>query len=215
MKKYKAIIMDFDMTIADTGDLIEECLYDNAARYGYDLDRRILREGIGTSAETIYVSAGVDADMAKRLDEEYFTYSAEAMRQRTRFFPGVAEGLCSLHAGGVLLSILSLKSSDHIRRPLEIHGLDGYIDYVIGHEDISEHKPDPAGIYLIAKKSGIALSDILYVGDSANDMNTALNAGVDFAAVCTGAVTADQFADMGAGMIYPTFAQMCRAICKL
>jgi hypothetical protein len=42
--------MDFDLTIADTAFLIEDCLYTNAARYGYDLDRNILRAGIGMTA---------------------------------------------------------------------------------------------------------------------------------------------------------------------
>ncbi len=205
--------MDFDLTIADTAYLIEECLYSNAARYGYDLDRKILRDGIGMTAETIYLNAGLDADMAKKLDLEYFDYSAPRMREQTEFFPGVAEGLRLLHERGLTLSILSLKASDHIRTPLKLKGIDGYIDSVIGPDEISAHKPDPAGIYYISEKTGIALPDILYVGDSITDMKTALTAGVDFAAVCTGAVSAEDFADMGAEMIYSTFAEMCAALC--
>lgn len=212
MKNYKAVIMDFDLTIADTAFLIEDCLYTNAARYGYDLDRKILREGIGLPAEVIYLNAGVSADEAKRLDIEYFTYSAPMMREKTEFFPGVAAGLASLHERGLILSILSLKASDHIRRPLERRGIDKYIDSVIGPEEISAHKPAPDGIYYISEKIGISLSDILYVGDSVTDLKTAQNAGVDFAAVCTGAVSKEEFAKMGAGMIYPTFAEMCRAL---
>ena len=38
--------MDFDLTIADTADVIEECLYLYALRFGYDLDRKIIRAGI-------------------------------------------------------------------------------------------------------------------------------------------------------------------------
>ena len=37
--------MDFDLTVADTAALIEECLYANAARFGHELDRNILRAG--------------------------------------------------------------------------------------------------------------------------------------------------------------------------
>lgn len=214
MKKYKAIIMDFDLTLADTAQLIEDCLYANAARFGYDLDRKILRDGIGMTAESIYLDAGIDADTARKLDIEYFDYSAPVMREQTEFFPGVPEGLCSLSERGLVLSILSLKSSDHIKAPLKLHGIDGYIDSVIGPEDISAHKPEPDGIFYLSEKTGIALSDILYVGDSITDLKTAINAGVDFAAVCTGAASAEKFADMGALMIYPAFADLCRAICE-
>ena len=83
---------------------------------------------------------------------------------------------------------------------------------VIGPDEVEKHKPEPDGIFYLSEKTGIALCDILYVGDSVTDMKTAVNAGVDFAAVCTGAVSKENFADMGAGMIYPTFARMCKEL---
>ena len=168
--------------------------------------------GIGMTAETIYLDAGCSAPDAKRLHDEYIPYSAETMRERTELYPGVAEGLCALHAKGITLAVLSLKSSDQIWRPLERAGVDKYIDSVISPDEVAAHKPEPDGIFYLSEKTGIALSDILYVGDSVTDMKTAINAGVDFAAVCTGAITAEAFADMGAKMIYPTFADMCRVL---
>lgn len=212
MKKYKAVITDFDMTIADTGDLIEECLYTNGSRYGYDFDRKILRDGIGLTAERIYLNAGASPEEAKRLHDEYIPYSANAMCEHTDFFPGVREGLEALRACGIPVSILSLKASEQIRTPLRKRGIDGFITSVIGPDEVSAHKPKPDGIYYISEKMGIALEDILYVGDSVTDMKTAINAGVDFAAVTAGAVTAEEFAEMGARMIYPTFADMCTAL---
>ncbi len=212
MKKYKAVIMDFDMTIADTGDLIEECLYTNALRFGYDLDRKILRNGIGLTAETIYRNAGVSGSEAKRLHDEYFPYSADIMCEKTKFFPGVAEGLGGLHSKGILLSILSLKSSRQILAPLEREGIDGLIFSVVGPDEVAKHKPDPEGIYYISKKTGIALEDILYAGDSFTDRKTAENAGVDFAAICSGSTSAEDFAANGAENIYSDFREMCRAI---
>lgn len=206
--------MDFDLTLADTARLIEDCLYANAARFGYELDRNILRAGIGMTAESIYLDAGLDAETAKKLHDEYIPYTAEIMCEQTEFYPGVPEGLAALHARGITLAVLSLKTSEQIRRPLERFGLDGLMHSVISPDEVEKHKPEPDGIFYLSEKTGIALSDILYVGDSITDMKTAQNAGVDFAAVCTGAVTAEQFADMGAEMIYPTFARMCKTLCK-
>ena len=212
MKNYKAVITDFDLTIADTASLIADCLYANAARYGYDLDRNILRKGIGMTAETIYIDAGCSAEDAKKLHDEYISYSADIMREKTELFPGVAEGLRVLHERGVLVAVLSLKASDQIWDPLERAGVNKYVYSVIGPDEVSAHKPEPEGIYYLSEKTGVALEDILYVGDSVTDMKTALNAGVDFAAITEGAVSAEEFAEMGAGMIYPTFADMCRAL---
>ena len=204
--------MDFDLTIADTASLIEDCLYSNAARYGYDPDRKILRDGIGMTAESIYLDAGLNADMAKKLHDEYLPYSADIMREKTELYPGVTEGLAALHAKGIILAILSLKLSDQIWHPLERAGVNGLMHSVISPDEVAAHKPEPDGIFYLSEKTGIALSDILYVGDSITDMKTAQNAGVDFAAVCTGATSAERFAELGAGMIYPTFSEMCRAL---
>ena len=212
MKNYKAVIMDFDLTIADTAFLIEDCLYTNAARYGYDPDRKILSAGIGMTAEAIYLDAGLAPDVAKKLHDEYLSYSADIMRERTELYPGVTEGLAALHAKGITLAVLSLKLSDQIWQPLERAGVNKYIDSVIGPDEVSAHKPEPDGIFYLSEKTGIALSDILYVGDSVTDMKTAQNAGVDFAAITEGAVSAEEFAEMGAGMIYPSFADMCSAL---
>ena len=206
--------MDFDMTIADTGDLIEECLYTNALRFGYDLDRKKLRAGIGMTAGDLYRSAGVSDSEATRLHDEYIPYSAAIMCEKTEFFPGVAEGLAALNERGVCLAVLSLKASRQIWAPLERKSIDKLIHYVVGPDEVAAHKPDPAGIYYLSEKMNIALDDILYVGDSVTDMKTAVAAGVDFAAVCTGALSAKDFAEKGAKMIYPNFAAVCRKLCE-
>ena len=85
MKKYKAVIMDFDLTIADTAGLIEECLYRHALGYGYDLDRTILRDGIGKMAGTIFMEAGVPAELVDEMDRTYVEYSADIMCKKTEF----------------------------------------------------------------------------------------------------------------------------------
>ena len=213
MKKYKAIIMDYDMTIGDTADLIEECLYSNAARFGIILDRKALRMGIGLSAADVYRQAGVkDEKDVAMLDRVYVEYSDDIMSNHSGFFPGVPEALESLYSNGIKLAILSLKVSKQIWDPLKRYGLDKYFDTAFGHDDVTRGKPDPEGLFKLAKKMGVSLEDILYVGDSYTDMLTAENAGVDFAAVCTGSFTAEFFAEKGAKMIYPTFAEMCRAL---
>ena len=213
MKKYKAVIMDFDLTIADTAGLIEECLYTHAARFGFDLDRRILREGIGRPAGDIYFDAGVDRQLADQMDISYVEYSADIMCRRTEFFTGVAEGLAELHNRGVKLAVLSLKAAPQIWAPLARCGLDKYVNQVLGKDDVTRGKPDPEGIYLLSEQFGVALEDILYVGDSYTDQQAAAAAGVDFGAVCTGAVSAEDFAKNKTAGIYPDFGALCRSLC--
>ena len=157
MKKYKAVIMDFDLTIADTADVIEECLYLYALRFGYDLDRKIIRAGIGMTAENIYRSAGIcDDKQLKIMHESYDDFATDIMIDKTKFFPGVVESIAELYNRGVLFAVLSLKVSSHIREPLKRHGLDTYIHSVIGLGDIEHGKPHPEGIYVLADRLGVS-----------------------------------------------------------
>ena len=214
MKKYKAVIMDFDLTIADTADVIEECLYLYALRFGYDLDRKIIRAGIGMTAENIYHSAGIcDDKQLKIMHENYDDFATDIMIDKTKFFPGVVESIAELYNRGVLFAVLSLKVSSHIREPLKRHGLDTYIHSVIGLGDIEHGKPHPEGIYVLADRLGVDLDEVLYVGDSLTDQMTAEAAGVDFGAVCTGAAGVEDFEKKPFAYICADFCELCRKIC--
>ena len=59
-------------------------------------------------------------------------------------------------------------------------------DSVYGQRDGIPHKPDPTVIFDIIKDTGINANDILYVGDSGVDMQTAINAKVDSCGVTWG-----------------------------
>lgn len=60
------------------------------------------------------------------------------------------------------------------------------IDEIVGGEDVNVFKPDPTGLNLMINRLGVSKEDVLYVGDSYIDAETAKNAGVDFAGVLTG-----------------------------
>lgn len=60
-------------------------------------------------------------------------------------------------------------------------------------EDVQEEKPHPEGLALIIKQMHLDREDVLYVGDSIVDEQTAEHAGVDFAGVLTGTTTRKDF----------------------
>ncbi|MBN1950022.1 MAG: HAD hydrolase-like protein [Bacteroidales bacterium] len=57
---------------------------------------------------------------------------------------------------------------------------------VVAQENGWPKKPDPSGALDIARKMGIAPDNVLYIGDSAVDLNTAINAGMQFLGVSWG-----------------------------
>jgi len=64
---------------------------------------------------------------------------------------------------------------------------------IIGGEDVQEHKPDPRGLLEAIKKLNLTVSQIIYIGDSLTDAETAFRAGVSFVAVLSGVTPQNRF----------------------
>ena len=57
---------------------------------------------------------------------------------------------------------------------------------ILGQREGINVKPDPSIVFDILKKANVNKEEVLYVGDSGVDMQTAINAGVDVVGVTWG-----------------------------
>lgn len=80
----------------------------------------------------------------------------------------------------VPVGVVSLNCEEACRRALSVHGLDGYVDVVIGRDSVDRFKPDPQPLLAAVEALDSDPSRALFVGDSASDKRTADDAGVDF-----------------------------------
>jgi phosphoglycolate phosphatase len=78
------------------------------------------------------------------------------------------------------VSVLSLNSRAAVERALELHGLDGRVQHIVGREDVDRGKPDPEGMRLLAERHGAAPERMLLVGDAERDRLCAERAGARF-----------------------------------
>lgn len=211
MKKYKALIMDFDLTIADTSGIISEALRLTAREFGYEVSREDMRRGIGCLPSVIFArSTGVaDEGLLARMEERYYVNSYPLNLYQTKFFPGVREGLALLRERGIKAAIYSQKQSDLIIPPLEREGIAPYVDAVIGIHEVKNTKPSPEGIEIICSRFGISPADVLYTGDAITDEQTAVAAGVDFAPLLCGVTPAERFDRERAVGVYEDLYALC------
>jgi phosphoglycolate phosphatase len=71
---------------------------------------------------------------------------------------------------------------------------------ILGQREGINVKPDPTIVFDILQKAHVSKEDVLYVGDSGVDMQTAINAGVDAVGVTWGfrpRAELDSFQPMG------------------
>ena len=112
-------------------------------------------------------------------------------------------GLRQLRARGLTLSCLTNKPTRFARALLEMKGLAGYFQSILGGDLFERMKPDPLPIVKTCEALGSAPAQTLVIGDSMNDALAARAAGCAVVLVTYGynhgepvrAVDADAFVD--------------------
>jgi 2-phosphoglycolate phosphatase len=185
-KPLRAVLFDFDGTLADTYPGIAASV--NHIRAGYGLPaisvdevRRKVGRGPAYLMEQT-VSAG---DVEENV-ERYKAHQPSVMLSGTRLFPGVAETLAALKAIPLQLAICSNKPRALTLELLDYFALAPMIDLVLGPEDVPRPKPAPEMLLQALARLHIKAREALYVGDMVVDIETARAAGVAVWVVPTG-----------------------------
>ncbi len=175
----RALIFDLDGTLIDSK--LDLALAVNAA---------LLELGRGPlEHETIfsYVGQGAPSLIARALgdgatDEEclrglefFIKYYSLHKLDNTALYPGVREFLDAL--AGMPMAVLTNKPVGASRGILQGLGLADYFRFVFGGNSFDRKKPDPMGVETILREFGAAPSQVMFVGDSEVDVQTARNAG--------------------------------------
>lgn len=111
--------------------------------------------------------------MRQRFDHFY----SQTVESGSRLFPQVTETLAQLAKLGYPLALVTNKPTPFVAPLLESLGINGFFSLIIGGDDVVEKKPHPAPLYLVFGKLGLRASEVLFVGDSRNDIQAAQAAG--------------------------------------
>lgn len=94
------------------------------------------------------------------------------------FFPGVEKTVRQLYARGAVLGIVTSKTRKQYEKTFAGLDLAKVFSCVICADDTPFHKPHPYPLTACLHKLNASRKTALYIGDSANDMLCAQNAGV-------------------------------------
>lgn len=123
--------------------------------------------------------AGVEPT-APRLSEtrEWFDrYYAETVDSGSTLFPQVKETLAALAQQGLPMAVVTNKPTPFVAPLLASLDIGEYFSLIIGGDDVVAKKPHPAPLYLVLGKLGLRASELLFVGDSRNDIQASQAAG--------------------------------------
>ena len=183
----RAVLYDFDGTLADSTELIMRCYrHTMAAHLGEAPPDEQWLEGFGMPLETqIRRFARSEAEYAAMMDT-YRAHQDEHHDRLLRPFPGAVEAVERLAARGVPLAIVTSKHRRATLLGLELCGLTRHFREIVTPEDVSRAKPDPEPVLLALRRLGVAAEEALFVGDSPHDVAAGRAAGTRTAAALWG-----------------------------
>lgn len=193
-----SVIFDFDYTLADSSTGIIESANYALSQLGLPTaTAEAIRRTIGLSLpETLKALAGPDKEHFSEAFEKLFVARAdEVMAGSTHLFDFVPDTVRALSENGLNLGIVSSKYRRRIESVLEREGLLGKFGVIVGGEDVAAFKPDPSGLLFAAEELSTKRANVLYVGDSLTDAETAMRASIPFVAVLSGVTERHEFVD--------------------
>lgn len=192
MRSIKAIIFDLDGTLLDS--IADIAMATNKVLRQNDLPGHPVAkfvEFIGNGARRIVQRAlpehlKRDEAFVDEILEAYKVAYKENIVVESKLFDGIAELLKFLNKSGLPIAIFTNKPHDQTMLIAD-KLLRGFkFEVVLGQKDENPKKPDPFGALWIAEQLGVKPADVLFVGDSAVDVNTAKNAQMQMVGVSWG-----------------------------
>ena len=191
------IIFDLDGTLINTiDDLGQACNYALAA-CGYPIHPiedypRLVGNGINRLIERALPEAHRNEETVLRLRKYFVPYYDEHNCELTCPYDGIIELLQTLKEEGHTLAVASNKYQAATEK-IVAHFFPGVFDVVLGERENVARKPDPQIVWDIMECLEDA-SEMLYVGDSLVDAETAKAAKIPFVACTWGFCTEEQLA---------------------
>ncbi len=187
--RFDLIIFDWDGTLVDSIDWIVQCIQGAAARFDCPIPTpAAVKDIIGLSIEQALMillpesTSEIRSKIAASYSQTFFSRQMD----QADLFPGVYPMLQQFRRNGYRLAVATGKKSSGLAMAMQATGV---VDLFCTTRcsDQTASKPDPLMINEIVSELGVNKQRTLMVGDSAHDMQMALNADVAAIAVTCGA----------------------------
>jgi phosphoglycolate phosphatase len=220
-QRFDAVVFDLDGTLVETApDLAGALNHILAAAELPTVTLETVRHLIGDGARTLLkrgiAEAGREVDEAElerwfeALLEHYWHHVADESRP----FPGVEAQLAHIRGAGLKLAVCTNKPIRLSERLLQLLDLAEHFDAVLGGDSLPVRKPDAGHLLGTLEAMGARPERAVMIGDSANDVAAARNAGLPVVVVSFG-YTAVAPAELGADAVIDHFDELPRALAEL
>ncbi len=181
--KLRAALFDLDGTLLDTiADLASSV---NAALAAHGLAPvpvgifpGIVGDGMDMMVRRILPPETVTTEFLRGFIEDVRKEYSARWKDTTAPYPGIPALLDELTARGVRMAVLSNKPHEFTDLIIRTILSRWRFEIILGQRNGMPRKPDPSGAIEIARAMELHPSEIVFLGDSGNDMHAAVAAGM-------------------------------------
>lgn len=203
----KACIFDLDGTLLNTLDDLANSLNTALAKNNcptWPIEE--IQKKVGNGIRQL-VRRSIPEDLSDELYEQIYIdfvniYSVHKA-DKTEPYPGIVDLLETLRLTGYQLAVLSNKSEKEVQILCE-RFFPNIFRAIVGERRNLERKPSPDGIFEILEHLHVTKEEVLYIGDSEVDVETARRADVSCVACSWGFRSAEILKAIGAKDIIDT-----------
>lgn len=211
MSQHELILFDCDGTLVDSQQQIvasmQSAFTDNGlAAPSADAVHAIIGLSLATAVDRL--APGLDPALREAVLASYRRAYVESERSLT-LYPGVREGLESLHRKGYWMGVVTGKSRNGLLRVLDTFDLHALFQ-VWRTADCCPSKPHPAMVLECMDELGMDAVATQVIGDACFDMEMARAAGVQAMGVSYGVEPAERLMAAGATRVFHHFDEIER-----
>ncbi len=224
MGRYKAVVFDLDGTLQDSKidyqkmtERVRQILISEGIPESALGDRRavylIIRGG-----EDSLLELGVRNDRVQAvLDLMTEAMNVTELEATDRVEPkrNALQTLETLHRNGILLGIATRSHRVYAERCLAKMGMRHYILGLLARDDVPFPKPDPRHLFETIALLDVDPVDVLYVGDTTTDLETARAAEVDFVGYRRDEAWGQRLLDAGCDLLVEDLFEVAEMVLKL
>lgn len=185
-EEIKGVIFDLDGTLIDSYQAIYLAFHHvytqlNLTTLSFAEVKKVVGRGLSHTFRDL-----LGDELVPRALSLFREKYAEVFREQTKLLPDVPEILAELYKRKIRLAVASNKLGKFSRAIFEHFQLQKYFTLIVGDGDVAQNKPDPEMIYFVLDKMGLKKEEVIFVGDSIIDIQTAKNAGIKIFAIPSG-----------------------------
>ncbi len=216
----RAVLFDWDGTLAETRPAVVDAMEHTLAAYGrepWDETKRKYRDTSKSLKENFPNFFGEES---VRAYDDYLAYYRVHGMRRIVPAPGAADFLRSCINAGVGIYVVSNKEKALLTAEVRHFFPDIVFNAVLGNGDAPRNKPAPDPVFAALKNADFAINreTVWLVGDSKQDTDCALAAGVLPVVIGNGKFMGEgelaQYAAAGKVKCFSDFAALYRQMCR-